>query len=48
MSYAIGYLCISAGAIEVGMLSVAYGMLRHWRIWLIGIGVFLIALNWGR
>ncbi len=36
MPYAIGYLCISAGAIEIGILAIGYGMLRHWRIWLGG------------
>ncbi len=47
MPYAVGVLLVSAGAAEIGILSIAYGMLRDWRIWLIGIGAFLIGFHWG-
>jgi hypothetical protein len=47
MPYAIGFLLINAGVTEIGMLSVAVGMIRDWRIWLIGVGAFLIGFNWG-
>ena len=47
MPYAVGVIFLSAGVAEIGVLSILYGVLRDWRIWLIGIGALLIGFHWG-
>lgn len=47
LAYAVGWLLLSAGSLELGSLVFLLGMLRHWKFWLLAIGCFALGYWWG-